>query len=217
MSLESLILHPKIWRGMGCGYKQDAIETGFIDLDRRLPGGGWPQKSITEVFVERYGIGELSLLMPACASQQSVVWIAPPYIPYAPALAGCGLSLERILLVHPSGPESNTLWATEQVLRSKPKIAVLAWLKSVTDAEFRRLQLTLEEQGSWAVFFRPMKALQQRSPAALRLRLSKKIGVEACDGFRIEILKCRGGAPSTVILDTFSLPKQFDSGETGWR
>ena len=34
-------------------------------MDRYLPGGGWPIGAIIEVFVERYGMGELTLLVPA--------------------------------------------------------------------------------------------------------------------------------------------------------
>jgi len=44
------------------------IATGFPELDRYLPGGGWPTGAIIEVFVDGYGIGELALLMPAVVS-----------------------------------------------------------------------------------------------------------------------------------------------------
>ena len=43
-------------------------QPGFAALDRYLPGGGWPLGPLIEVFVERYGVGELSLLMPALAA-----------------------------------------------------------------------------------------------------------------------------------------------------
>src|SRR4051812_39379662 len=44
-----------------------AQSTGFADFDALLPGGGWPVGAITELMPETYGIGELSLLLPALA------------------------------------------------------------------------------------------------------------------------------------------------------
>lgn len=218
MSLDELVLDPRIWKGAGNAYQPEIIPTGFEDLDRRLPGGGWPQKAITEIFVDHHGIGELSLLMPACAIQKTLVWIAPPYIPYAPALARYGLDLQRLLLIHPSGPEHNALWAVEQVLRSKRKVGILAWLKSVNNTALRRLQLAAEQQNNWAVFFRPADALRQRSPAALRLRLSAGSSSKAGGNFEIEILKCRGGRPGLVNIDISRFAdsqERVDSGGVG--
>ncbi len=200
VSLDDLVLHPKVWRGAGDDFRLDAVSTGFVDLDRQLPGGGWPQNAITEIFVDRHGIGELSLLMPALAglTKEAIIWVAPPYIPYAPALARFGLDLEQMLLVDPmsTGTGLNALWALEQVLRSQSKVTVLAWIESANTAVLRRLQLAVEEHGCWAILFRPSTALEQRSPAALRLQLSRKN-----NNFQIEILKCRGGRPALVNLD----------------
>jgi hypothetical protein len=206
MGLDDLLSHPKIWKGTGDGFKPEVIPTGFAALDRYLPGGGWPQKAITEIFVDRYGIGELSLLMPACVTQQSVIWIAPPYIPYAPALLRYGLRLERSLLVKCSDHPQDVLWAIEQVLIANFEAAVFAWIKTVSHTALRRLQLDVEEQNSWTVFFRPMSALRQRSPAALQLRLSGE-GSRTSNGVRIEILKCRGGKPGVVDIDASEFPK----------
>ncbi len=55
----------QIWRGKSAHFSQPVISTGFANLDEHLPGGGWPQRSITEVFLDYYGIGELTLLIPA--------------------------------------------------------------------------------------------------------------------------------------------------------
>ncbi|HUQ52487.1 MAG TPA: hypothetical protein VM692_09715, partial [Gammaproteobacteria bacterium] len=59
----------------------------------------------------------------------------------------------------------------------------------------RRLQLAAEDQGCWVVLFRPVSASQQRSPAALRIRLS-----QAQAATRVQIIKCRGGRPNVVEL-----------------
>lgn len=207
MSLEDLLSspkgHPRIWRGQAGGLGGTALATGFEALDRYLPDNGWPRGALTEIFVERYGSGELSLLMPALASLcrpeaglgRWLVWIDPPFIPYAPALSRCGVDLDRVLLVHSSGRRKNALWAVEQTVRSGCSIAALAWLDKADDSALRRLQLGAEENGCWAVLFRPMSALGQRSPAAVRLRLARAGGAT-----RIEIVKCRGRRPATIDI-----------------
>ncbi len=43
------------------------LTSGFAELDRELPGGGWPQGQLTELLLDAAGIGELSLLAPALA------------------------------------------------------------------------------------------------------------------------------------------------------
>lgn len=201
VSLKDLISHPHIQLGKRARFERPVIGTGFEHLDCFLPGGGWPNGAVTEVFAEHYGIGELTLLMPALARLSSgadakwIIWIAPPFIPYAPALIRQGLNLDRVLMVHPSG-ERDGLWAVEQALRSGAGSAVLAWIRSAGDVVLRRLQLAAEERRCWAVFFRPVAALRQRSPAALRVKLSRE-GAQT----RLEILKCRGGRPGIVNLD----------------
>lgn len=202
MSLKDLISHPDIQLGRRGHAERPVIATGFEPLDRFFPGGGWPDGALTEIFATHYGIGELTLLMPAlaCLSRKDadakwIIWIAPPFVPYAPALARQGLNLDRVLMVHPSG-ERDGLWAVEQALRSGAGAAVLAWIRSASDVALRRLQLAAEERRCWAVIFRPMAAMRHRSPAALRLKLSRE-GTRS----RVEILKCRGGRPGIIDLD----------------
>lgn len=202
MSLEDLVANPHVWWGRGRD-AAEALPTGFVDLDRYLPGGGWPRRAISEIYLDRYGIGELSLLMPALAflsrtprAKRWIVWVAPPFVPYAPALLRYGIDLDRVLMVHPTSAKKDALWAVEQVLRSGSSIAVLAWLKDANDTVLRRLQLAAEEHDCWAVLFRPMKALQQSSPAALRVKLSATVGKA-----RVEIVKCRGKRPGIVDLE----------------
>jgi cell division inhibitor SulA/protein ImuA len=203
MPFEDLVLDPRIWRGRG-RVVADALPTGFAALDRHLPDGGWPRRAITEICLERYGVGELSLLMPALASlseraQRSkrwIVWIAPPYVPYAPALLHSGIDLSRVLLVEPSREKRDVLWAIEQALRSGSSIAVLAWLEEASNIVLRRFQLAAEENDCWAVLFRSERALCNGSPAALRVRLSG-----AFEKAHLEIVKCRGRRPCAVALE----------------
>jgi hypothetical protein len=220
--IDSHVWGPHVWRGKAGHSAHAVLATGFDALDRKL-SGGWPWGAVTEIFVERYGIGELSLLMPALASLSAadeadsgwIVWVAPPLMPYAPALTRYGVKLERILLVHPSAQDgAGALWAVEQALRSGASVAVLAWLKSANDAQLRRLQLAAEEQHCGLMLFRPASALRQRSPAALRLKLSCGEGA-----IRIDILKCRGARPGRLSLDLSRCAAKGSnhSGEAGCR
>jgi cell division inhibitor SulA/protein ImuA len=192
----------RIWRGKGASIVRTVVPTGFSELDRHLPGGGWPLGAITEIFVDGYGIGELGLLMPALASLTKadpakpakwVAWIAPPFVPYAPALQQHGLNIDRVLMIHPTSGNKSRLWAIEQVVRSGSSAGVLAWVAAAEDVILRRLQLAAEDQNCWVVLFRPSGASRQRSPAALRIRVS-----QANSATRVQICKCRGGRPGVV-------------------
>ena len=189
---------------MGRGAQPDdqagpgAVATGFASLDAVLPGGGWPTGAITELMPETQGIGELSLLLPALAQRsragRHLVWVAPPCLPYPPALLQHGLALERLLLVRAQEPEA-ALWAAEQALRCPAVGAVLAWPASLDDRRVRRLQLAAEAGGGCGWLYRPPAAAQQTSPAALRLQLRA-----AATGLRVEIIKVRGGRTHAVVV-----------------
>lgn len=200
-ALDSLLHHPGIWRGdQRAQAATDVVPTGFAELDELLPGGGWPRGALTEILVEREGIGELRLLLPALArlSQGSgwLAWVAPPHVPYAPALAATGLGLKR-LLVAQAQSAGDAWWAAEQALRSGACDAVLAWLRTPDERRMRRLQLAAETGRAWGVLFRPARAAQDRSPAALRLRLEP-----VANGLAVHILKRRGGPVGRpVVLD----------------
>lgn len=201
--------HARVWRGTAAGIARAVIPTGFNALDRALPGGGWPLGAITEIFVDGYGIGELGLLMPALSAltkadpakpRKWIAWIAPPFVPYAPALQQHGVDVDRVLMIHPTPGPKSRLWAIEQVVRSGSSAGVLAWVAAADDVMLRRLQLAAEDQGCWVLLFRPADARQQRSPAALRIRLA-----QTPTSTRVEILKSRGGRPGAVDLADFSL------------
>ena len=89
-ALAAVLSNPAIWRGGDCAPEPAALPSGFPALDAMLPGRGWPGSALTEIVLEREGIGELRLTLPALARLQAqgrdVAWIAPPHVPYAPAL-----------------------------------------------------------------------------------------------------------------------------------
>jgi hypothetical protein len=175
-----------------------ALPTGFAALDAALNGGGWPTGAIIELMPEAQGIGELSLLLPALAqlnrAGRYVAWIAPPCLPYPPALVQHGLMLDRLLLVQAQDTPT-ILWAAEQALRCPAIGAVIAWPAALDDRRVRRLQLAAETGGSCGLLYRPVAAAQQSSPAALRLRLKALDG-----GLHIDILKARGGHTHALVV-----------------
>ena len=135
-------LHTRVWRGRTVPTSRAVLATGVADLDRHLPGGGWPTGALIEILVDGYGIGELALLMPALATlthpdpakpPKWIAWVGPPFVPYAPALEQHGVSVERLLMIHPGEGQKNRLWSVEQVIRSGSSAGVLAWLASAED------------------------------------------------------------------------------------
>jgi protein ImuA len=202
--------HARIWRGRGnaAAFTRAVIPTGFPELDRSFPGGGWPLGALTEIFVDGYGVGELGLLMPALAAltkadpakpKKWVAWVAPPFVPYAPALQQHDVDIDRLLMIHPTPGNKSRLWAIEQAVRSGASAGVLAWVAAADAVILRRLQLAAEDQGCWVLLFRPASARLQRSPAALRIRVS-----HAPAATRVEIIKCRGGRPGVVEVAGFT-------------
>jgi len=168
-----------------------ALPSGYAALDDSLAGGGWPLGALIELLCDTSGIGELQLLRPALVrlarAGRCIVWVAAPYLPYAPALARQGLPLERLLMIRCTRPQES-LWATEQALRCPAVGAVLGWSTHIVDRSLRRLQLAAEAGGSLGILHRPAVAADEPSPAALRLRLHA-----APDGLMLEIRKARGG------------------------
>ena len=203
-SLDNILANPRVWRGRDQAGRQAGLASGYPELDRHLPGGGWPRESLTEVLTEHYGIGELRLLMPALARLSTetspqdftepgwIAWVAPPFQPYPPALQQCGIDLSRMLIVRPRD-DSELLWSAEQALSSGTCAAVLLWPSMLDDQASRRLQLAAEKGRSWAIAFSPLAARRQPSAAALRIELHP-----GAHGTRVHILKSRGGRPAVI-------------------
>src|SRR5580658_9770591 len=143
--LARLLEHPAVWRGRSAAPLQ-VLPTGFAGLDARLPGKGWPRTGLIEILIARFGSGELELLLPVlgaltrAAVARWCVWVAPPLMPFAPALASQGIVLERVAVVSGAHP----LWTFEQALGSGACDAALAWARRPQPRELRRLQLAAE-------------------------------------------------------------------------
>jgi hypothetical protein len=200
-SLDDLLRRPDIGRAReqgGTTSQPPGRPTGYAALDRCLPGGGWPTQGLIEILADRHGIGELSLLMPALAAASRdehgegwIAWVAPPHQPYAPALAACGVDVNRLLVVRGQPAE----WAMEQALRSGACSAVLGWAGFRDRYALRRLQLAAEQSRSLAVLFRKSGDACEPSPAVLRVVLES-----GREGLAVRIVKSRGGRVTTVRL-----------------
>jgi len=181
------------------------LPSGHAALDRELPGGGWPRGTLTELLGAHPGIGELQLVLPALAALTAqgrrVAWLAPPHLPYAPALAAAGLDLACLVVVRAPG-RRDALWAAEQALRAGSCHALLAWLHSPGYNELRRLSLAAATGVRPCVFlFRPPAAAATPSPASLRLALEP-----AAAGLGVSFLKRRGAAPGASLLVPLRTP-----------
>jgi hypothetical protein len=197
-ALHTLLQHPAIWRGGDLAQVAvPSVATGYGELDRELPGGGWPAGALTELLHDREGIGELRLVAPALArltqAGRWIAWVAPPHLPYAPALAAARIQLSRLLIIGKTTPR-DSLWAAEQALRAGSIGAVLFWPNDIGPRALRRLQLAAEAGGSVGLLYRPLRAAEQASPAALRVALTPRQ-----DSLAIRILKRRGTAANTPL------------------
>jgi hypothetical protein len=201
-SVAELAQLPGVWRGGELEHAlRPVVATGHAELDRELPGGGWPTGTLTEVLHDTVGIGEVSFLAAALARASAddrlIAWIDPPHLPYAPALAQSGIALERCLVVRPAHRD-DALWAAEQALRSGACGAVLFWLAHDEYAWLRRLQMAAEAGRVMAVLFRSTAAERLSTPAHLRVALAREAGA-----LRIRIPKRRG--PPLVAPITLSI------------
>jgi cell division inhibitor SulA/protein ImuA len=182
------------------------IPTGFDKLDQCLPGGGWPLGAMTEVLVKDINHSPLWLMAPALSvlSKQArwQTWIAPPHIPFAPALNDNGIELSRTLLVRPS-KQQDALWAAEESLRSGSCSVVLFWAQHLDRTSLRRLQLAAEHGQAWMICFCTDHTADSHTSAALRVQCQPHP-----DGTQLNILKCRGGRSVNNLMLSRHIPVQ---------
>lgn len=191
-SIDAVLRDPRVWRGAAGGHEVPCVPSGHAALDEALPHHGWTQGALTEILFDADGIGELDLVLPALVrltqQRRHVVFAAPPYLPYAPALCTRGVDLGFLHCVETSS-DTEALWAAEQCLRSGACAAVLCWPRQATDRTLRRLQVAAEFGNALGFAFRASRAAANPSPAATRIQLRVERGTH------LRILKCRGANP----------------------
>ena len=193
-SLNELLAQQPLWRAGQAPLNRersgDVLDSGWPALNRALHNGGWPRSGSCELLHGTAGIGELSLVLPALSTlsqSQSIAWVSPPFLPYAPGLRQQNLILERQFLLQ--APPAQQLWCTEEALRSGAFAAVLSWSQNdLHHWQLRRLHLAARDGHCWHLHFRSGHCEQQASPAPLRLRLAAE-----ASALSVVVLKQQGG------------------------
>ncbi|WP_126878325.1 translesion DNA synthesis-associated protein ImuA [Paraburkholderia kururiensis] len=225
-------LRSQVWQGdQLAGATAGVVPSGYAALDALLPGKGWPAGSLTELLVEHGGIGEMRLVAPALKSLTArdgkhVVFVAPPWQPYACALKVWGIALERVVWVR--AREEEAPWAAEQALKQEGMGAVLVWLAKARPDAVRRLQVVAQDSRALAFLVRPAHARSQSSAAPLRIACEPMLppDAETIDRHRwlqeallsVDVFKRRGPPPARPLFVTLPLqagllpPPQSQSG-----
>ncbi|MCZ2103348.1 MAG: translesion DNA synthesis-associated protein ImuA [Comamonadaceae bacterium] len=194
-AIAALLARPDVWTAGALGERgTTALPSGHAPLDAALPGGGWPLGTLIELFAPDAPTPVWPLLLPALARQQQrpdgiVALVNPPYAPYGPALAACGLAAQHIVSLR-GASAAEQLWATEQALGCTSVGAVLAWLPRAHSSALRRLHLAAARRGDGLLFaLRPPHAAGEASPAPLRIALTLDTAGET---LVLNVLKRRG-------------------------
>jgi cell division inhibitor SulA/protein ImuA len=221
-ALEQLLSHPALWRARDrtqppadegqhasrhdVGQRPATVSSGITALDQCLPDGGWPTGALIELLHGICGIGELSLLLPAIAQAicggRWLVCVMPPYQIAASAMQLRGIDPDRVLMVRDCSYDES-IWASEQAMRSAACGAVLIWsqateknsgaAKRYSQRAMRRLQLAARNSDALVVLFRDVHARSSASAAAVRVQLHPRDS-----GLDVELFKSRGGPQATV-------------------
>ena len=208
-----------VWRASELSDERlHTLDTGYAELNRELPGGGWPQGALIEILQPQAGLHEWGLLAPVLAALQAaksnssttqnaktlLVLAGAPYLPFGPALRARQLAMHRVLSVHTeAGNAPALLWATREALQCADVAAVLAWLPDARSAHLRRLQIAAHTHHKLLFVFRSLRAQHESSPAPLRLLLqgyaSAHDAREEGADVQVNVLKRRGPPLATPL------------------
>ncbi|MGE5192443.1 MAG: ImuA family protein [Deltaproteobacteria bacterium] len=154
--------------------------TGIPPLDPLLPPGTFRAGMIIEWVVEGAGAGAARMALPAAmqALQNggALVVIDERREFYPPAAVCLGLDLDRTIVIRPRHSQE-TIWALEQSLHCAGVAATLAWIDSLSDRVFRRLQLAAEHGAGLGIFLRPAAARCEPTWADIRWGVQPVRGV----------------------------------------
>ena len=171
-SLDKLLANPRVWRGRDQARQRTGLASGYPELDKYLPGGGWPLRSVIEIVVDEWGSGELQVLLPLMAElsrrRSRLSLVSPPYLPYAPALHNAGISLDRLVIIDNAIPADDRWWCAEKILRHPECGLMLVWPGRPRANQVRRLQAAAESGNSTGVIFHRGEPVD--TPVSLRLK-----------------------------------------------
>jgi cell division inhibitor SulA len=150
------------------------LATGHAELDRELPGGGWPVSRVSELLVPEAGIEELHAVVPVLhmltRSHRTVLLLNPP-ADCVSALGSMGVARSRLLVIG-GNRAAEQLWAIEQAAARDDFGALLAWAPAgANDEAIHRLDRAMRLSQGICLLFRPLAAARDITPAALRVIL----------------------------------------------
>jgi len=183
-----------------------AVAFGATAIDDALPWGGLPACALNEVLSPASAFAAASGFAAALAGRAgdgrgAVLWCRRGRGLYGPGLTALGLDSDRLIVVHADG-DADILWAMEEGLRSGAPAAVLGEAMGPPAVALRRLQLAAEAGGAVALLLRATSG-DAASPATTRWRVVAAPTPASRDRWpgpprwRVELLKCRGGASSS--------------------
>ncbi|KIO50554.1 translesion DNA synthesis-associated protein ImuA [Nitrosospira sp. NpAV] len=207
----------RIWRGDISGSAPDlVISSGFNELDKALPGGGWSPCSLTELLLPAEGLGEIRLLSPSLEritrKGRNILLVSPPHIPYMPAWENLNIDSRRIVMIRVDSPIER-LWVLEQGIKSAAFGAIIGWLPGISQPMTRKLQIIVRTAASLVFLFRPASAQFEPSAAPLRILL----GSVRQPMLSVRLLKRRGSPidlPIYIPLSARPFPSFMTSSAT---
>jgi protein ImuA len=207
----------RIWRGDALGFSNEPVlSSGFAELDRELPGGGWPTRNLTELLLPVEGLGEISLLSPPLAETthngRNILLVGPPFLPYMHAWENLNIDSRRILIARVYKP-AERLWVLEQGIRSAAFGVVIGWLPEVSQQTTRRLQIIARAAASLIFLFRPVSAQFEPSAAPLRILLDSARRARQ-HTLSLYLLKRRGTPVALPIRISLLWTRRFSSSAT---
>ncbi|MCG8611581.1 MAG: hypothetical protein MI864_13705 [Pseudomonadales bacterium] len=228
-SIRQLLDNTTLWRGSNTETPQSCVSTGIRDLDALLPGNGWPQYGVFELltpgsdeirFTNKLQETGIQLLLPrlkAIQEKRWILWVSPPYIPYAPGLDFHMVDYRNVLVVHCRPHEQ--LWTIEQGLKSGACSVVLGWPNQhLSTAQLKRLHLAAITGKSQGFLLRPSIHAQNPSPCPVRIEICPTKPPRSCNStntlemtrnfnISVKILKRRGAwpllSPQQLTLTTY--------------
>lgn len=191
--------------GGGAGLGREVVPLDLGPVDRDLPWGGLPRRSLHELGGAA-AAGAAALFAGRLAQARDVVvWIEPARggrILYGPGLARFGLESRRLILVR-ARDERESAWALEEALRSPVVACAVAELARLDLTLSRRLQLAAEDGGGAGIVLRPGPPDLAANAALGRWRV-EPLARPGPRRWSLALWRCRGGAPRawTLRLDS---------------
>lgn len=195
------------------------ITLGAPALDRHLPWGGLPRAALHEIAGEgadreqaAAAAGFAALWLARLQAAGPVLWIVRAAGRAAIDLHAHGLHQQKLdpkhLILVAAKRDDEALWAMEEGLKAKSLGAVLGEIEKLDLTASRRLQLAAESNGVTAFVLRRWRLMERATrdgaqpiAAVTRWRVASLPTAEGEIGWRVELMRCRGGRPGTWIME----------------